>query len=114
MTTGTSTATSDGTRQSRTDGMRQSCTDGTPTRAPADDEVGGARARIDELDARIIALVQERRSVSAGIQQARIDSGGRRVHLAREMEILDRYRGELGRPGTQLAMTLLALCRGRL
>ncbi|HEV7627723.1 MAG TPA: chorismate mutase, partial [Streptomyces sp.] len=40
--------------------------------------------------------------------------GGRRVHLAREMEILDRYRSELGRPGTQLAMTLLGLCRGQL
>ncbi|OEU85296.1 chorismate mutase [Streptomyces abyssalis] len=73
-----------------------------------------ARSRIDELDGRIIALVQERRTVSAGIQRARVEAGGRRVELAREMEILDRYRGELGRPGTQLAMTLLALCRGQL
>lgn len=78
------------------------------------EEIAGARARIDSLDERIIALVQERRAVSARIQQARIDAGGRRVHLAREMEILDRYRTELGRPGTQLAMTLLGLCRGRL
>ena len=36
------------------------------------------------------------------------------MHLSREMEILARYRAELGRPGTQLAMTLLGLCRGRL
>ncbi|WP_314171660.1 chorismate mutase [Streptomyces winkii] len=79
-----------------------------------DDAAAGARSRVDELDARIIALVQERRTVSAGIQRARIEAGGRRVHLAREMEILDRYRAELGRPGTQLAMTLLALCRGQL
>lgn len=78
------------------------------------DTTTNARARIDELDARIIELVQERRAVSAGIQQARIEAGGRRVELAREMKILDRYREALGRSGTQLAMTLLALCRGQL
>lgn len=52
-------------------------------------------------------------AVSAGIQRARIDSGGRRVHLSREMDILRRYSEQLGRPGTALAMTLLELCRGR-
>lgn len=72
-----------------------------------------ARVRIDELDERIIALVQERMDVSADIQRARIAAGGRRVHLSREMEILDRFRAELGRPGTTLAMTLLELSRGR-
>ncbi|MCH6162128.1 chorismate mutase [Streptomyces marispadix] len=87
---------------------------GSTADGAATGDATGARSRIDELDARIIALVQERRAVSAGIQRARIEAGGRRVHLAREMEILDRYRGELGRPGTQLAMTLLALCRGAL
>jgi chorismate mutase len=92
---------------------------GTTEDGPAEDgkaavDATGTRSRIDELDARIIALVQERRTVSAGIQQARVEAGGRRVHLAREMEILDRYRSELGRPGTQLAMTLLGLCRGQL
>jgi chorismate mutase len=47
------------------------------------------------------------------VQQARIGAGGRRVHLAREMEILRAYGDALGRPGTALAMTLLELCRGR-
>jgi chorismate mutase len=47
------------------------------------------------------------------IQEARIGSGGRRVNLAREMEILSHYRDALGKPGTALAMTLLELCRGR-
>ncbi|NGN67314.1 chorismate mutase [Streptomyces sp. A7024] len=75
--------------------------------------ISGARERIDDLDGRIIALVQERMAVSARIQQARIASGGRRVNLSREMEILSTYRDELGRPGTALAMTLLELCRGR-
>ncbi|MYX93626.1 chorismate mutase [Streptomyces sp. SID486] len=76
--------------------------------------IAGARERIDALDDRIIGLVQERMAVSAVVQQARIASGGRRVHLSREMDILGRYRDALGKPGTALAMTLLELCRGRI
>ncbi|MFI2026943.1 chorismate mutase [Streptomyces buecherae] len=72
-----------------------------------------ARQRIDDLDGRIIGLVQERAAVSAAIQRERIASGGRRVNLARELEILNHYRDQLGKPGTALAMTLLELCRGR-
>jgi chorismate mutase len=72
-----------------------------------------ARTRIDELDRRIIALIQERAEVSREIQQARIAAGGRRVELSREMEILERYRNGLGKPGTNLAMTMLEICRGR-
>lgn len=75
--------------------------------------IGDARRRIDDLDGRIIGLVQERMAVSAVIQEARVTSGGRRVNLSREMEILGHYRDQLGRPGTALAMTLLELCRGR-
>ncbi|MFJ7194231.1 MULTISPECIES: chorismate mutase [unclassified Streptomyces] len=75
--------------------------------------IDDARARIDTLDDRIIGLVQERMAVSAVIQEARITSGGRRISLSREMEILASYRDALGRPGTSLAMTLLELCRGR-
>ncbi|MEU1277494.1 chorismate mutase [Streptomyces sp. NPDC005805] len=76
--------------------------------------IGGARERIDALDDRIIGLIQERMAVSAVIQDARIASGGRRVNLAREMEVLGHYSEALGRPGTALAMTLLELCRGRI
>ena len=76
--------------------------------------IADARDRIDALDDRIIGLVQERMAVSAVVQQTRIASGGRRVHLSREMEILGRYRDALGRPGTSLAMTLLELSRGRI
>ncbi|MFF9506158.1 chorismate mutase [Streptomyces sp. NPDC014724] len=75
--------------------------------------IDGARSRIDALDDRIIGLVQERMAVSAVIQEARITSGGRRINLSREMEILGQYRDALGKPGTSLAMTLLELCRGR-
>ncbi|MEU3396310.1 chorismate mutase [Streptomyces filamentosus] len=75
--------------------------------------IGDARTRIDALDDRIIGLIQERMAVSAVIQEARISSGGRRVNLAREMEVLEHYRDALGKPGTALAMTMLELCRGR-
>ncbi|MFF8642298.1 chorismate mutase [Streptomyces sp. NPDC015345] len=75
--------------------------------------IENARERIDALDDRIIGLVQERMAVSAVIQEARITSGGRRVNLSREMEILAHYRDALGKPGTTLAMTLLELSRGR-
>lgn len=81
--------------------------------AEAADVISGARERIDALDDRLIGLIQERMAVSAVIQDARIASGGRRVNLSREMEILGRYREALGKPGTTLAMTLLELCRGR-
>ncbi|MFF1548682.1 chorismate mutase [Streptomyces sp. NPDC058291] len=79
----------------------------------AADVIAGARERIDALDDRIIGLIQERMAVSAVIQEARITSGGRRVNLSRELEVLGHYRDALGRPGTALAMTLLELCRGR-
>ncbi|MCQ6555262.1 chorismate mutase [Streptomyces sp. C10-9-1] len=75
--------------------------------------ITGARERIDALDDRIIGLIQERMAVSAVIQDSRIASGGRRVSLAREMDVLSHYRDALGRPGTALAMTVLELCRGR-
>lgn len=75
--------------------------------------IAEARQRIDALDTRIIELVHERMAASGQVQQARMGAGGRRVHLAREMEILRAYGDALGRPGTALAMTLLELCRGR-
>lgn len=80
----------------------------------AADVITGARERIDALDDRIIGLIQERMAVSAVIQEARIASGGRRVNLSREMEVLGHYSEALGKPGTSLAMTLLELCRGRI
>ena len=76
--------------------------------------IADARERIDAIDDRIIGLIQERAAVSAVVQQTRIASGGRRVHLAREMEVLNHFSEALGKPGTSLAMTLLELCRGRI
>ncbi|MFF8995489.1 chorismate mutase [Streptomyces sp. NPDC014983] len=83
------------------------------TAATPEATIAAARERIDAIDDRIIGLIQERTAVSAVVQQTRISSGGRRVSLSREMEILGHYREALGKPGTALAMTLLELCRGR-
>ncbi|MFF5534928.1 chorismate mutase [Streptomyces cinerochromogenes] len=91
----------------------QTARETTPGTAP-EAVIAGARERIDALDDRIIGLIQERMAVSAVVQQTRVASGGRRVHLSREMEILARYRDALGKPGTALAMTLLELSRGRI
>jgi chorismate mutase len=86
----------------------------TPESQPAPEAViAVARERIDQLDERIIGLVRERMGVSDEIQRTRIEAGGRRVHLSREMEILKRYSDALGKPGTTLAMTMLELCRGK-
>ena len=79
----------------------------------ADDPIAAGRARIDELDEQIVALVLDRIAVSRGIQQARIASGGRRVEHGRELQILERYSRELGQQGTALAMLLLEICRGK-
>jgi chorismate mutase len=87
--------------------------DSTLTPARAQQVIAEARGRIDDLDARIIALVQQRTGVSAEVQTARIAVGGPRIALSRELEILARYRAALGPQGTELAMLLLELCRGR-
>lgn len=84
-----------------------------PAVESTDAAIAAKRHRIDALDTALIALVRERMTVSGEIQAARIGSGGRRVHLARELEILRTYGDALGRPGTTLAMTLLELCRGK-
>ncbi|MCZ4511420.1 chorismate mutase [Streptomyces sp. ActVer] len=98
-----------------TDTAKNTTADRTGARTEeAADVVTGARERIDALDDRIIGLVQERMAISAVIQEARIASGGRRVNLSREMDVLGHYRDALGKPGTSLAMTLLELCRGRI
>jgi chorismate mutase len=87
----------------------------TGARSPeAATAIEGARERIDALDDRIIGLIQERMAVSAVIQKARIESGGRRVNTARENEILGNYSRALGKPGASLALQLLELSRGRI
>ncbi|MEU6278965.1 chorismate mutase [Streptomyces sp. NPDC047028] len=97
-----------------TEDITEDITEGVTEEIKAGASIADARARIDALDDRIIGLIQERMAVSAVIQETRIASGGRRVSLSREMEVLGHFRDALGKPGTALAMTLLELCRGRI
>lgn len=84
-----------------------------PAAAP-DQAIADTRARIDDLDRRIIALITERVALSQEVQRTRLAAGGRRVQLTREMDIIARYREALDKPGTEVAMALLELCRGRI
>jgi len=77
------------------------------------DEIETGRARIDEIDAEIVRLVQERTAVSEQVQRARLQTGGPRIVHARENEVVLRWRDQLGRPGSAIAMALLELGRGR-
>ena len=72
------------------------------------------RARIDEIDNLLIALWQERAALSREVGATRVASGGTRLVLAREKEILERFRSVLGADGTQLALLLLRAGRGPL
>ncbi|GAA2520262.1 chorismate mutase [Pilimelia columellifera] len=72
------------------------------------------RERIDAIDTALIDLWQERAELSGQVGAARIADGGTRLALAREREILRRYRAALGADGVPLAMLALQAGRGRL
>ncbi|MEU7972014.1 chorismate mutase [Micromonospora sp. NPDC049089] len=72
------------------------------------------RERIDEIDKALITLWQERAALSQEVGVTRMASGGTRLVLSREREILERFRVALGADGTQLALLLLRAGRGPL
>jgi chorismate mutase len=76
--------------------------------------IRGIRERIDEIDAELIRLWQERAALSRQVGATRVASGGTRLVLSREREILDRFRDALGADGTQLALLILRAGRGPL
>lgn len=80
----------------------------------ADARIAEMRARIDEIDQILIELWRERATISHEVGVTRVAAGGTRLVLAREQEILSRFREELGADGTQLAMLILRAGRGRL
>jgi chorismate mutase len=84
----------------------------TTTVLDATASLDALRARIDDLDGQILALVHERSAVSARIGAARRAAGGPRIVHARENEVVGRWRGALGRPGAAIALALLELGRG--
>ena len=84
------------------------------TTAPADERIRALRGEIDACDAEIIELVQRRLAISQEIGELRASSGGTRLSLSREAEVLNRFRLALGPDGAALGMMLLRQGRGRL
>ncbi|SOC49037.1 chorismate mutase [Blastococcus aggregatus] len=78
------------------------------------DRIGELRQQIDACDAAIIELVQRRLAVSQEIGVVRKASGGTRLNLAREQQVLARFQTALGADGATLGMLLLRQGRGRL
>jgi chorismate mutase len=78
------------------------------------ERIGELRADIDACDAEIIELVQKRLAISQQIGALRSASGGTRLNLSREQQVLDRFRAALGPDGAALGMLLLRQGRGRL
>ena len=76
-------------------------------------EISRLRDQIDEVDAELVSVVQRRIALSKQIQAVRVAHGGRRREHSRELKIVSTYVDGLGRGGSQLALTLLELCRGR-
>jgi chorismate mutase len=85
-----------------------------PTDAASPAEISRLRARIDEIDTTMVALWRERADLSQQIGAVRVASGGTRLALSREREVLDRFHRELGAIGTQLGLLILRAGRGPL
>ncbi|MGY1832571.1 chorismate mutase [Geodermatophilus sp. SYSU D01180] len=80
----------------------------------ADTRIAELRGEIDACDAELIALVQRRLAVSQEIGELRRSTGGTRLSLSREQQVIDRFRTALGPDGAALGMLLLRQGRGRL
>ncbi len=78
------------------------------------ERIADLRAAIDACDAEIIELVQRRLAISQEIGAVRAASGGTRLNLSREQQVLSRFRAALGPDGAALGMLLLRQGRGRL
>jgi chorismate mutase len=76
-------------------------------------EIASLREQIDAVDAELVDTVQRRIALSKQIQAVRMAHGGRRREHSRELKVVNTYVEGLGRGGSQLALTLLELCRGR-
>ena len=93
----------------------------TAAAAPADtsttdaaERIGELRTEIDACDAAIIELVQRRLAISREIGALRAASGGTRLSLTREKQVLARFQEALGPDGAAIGMMLLRQGRGRL
>ena len=86
----------------------------TNTSVPAVASVDDGRVLLDDIDSRLMQLLSERRAVSKQVQQLRVEAGGSRVEHSRENQVIRRWADSLGDGGAELALAVLAHCRGRL
>ena len=85
--------------------------------APAGDaaaQIGVLRKQIDAVDDEIIRLVNERRALSHNVGLLRAAVGGPRLSITREHQIMGKFAKELGAYGSQVALLLLKISRGRM
>jgi chorismate mutase len=97
--------------------LTETTTTGVPTsveNAGADEHITALRQRLDEIDQKLIELWRERAEISHEVGATRVAAGGTRLVLAREQQILNRFRDALGADGTQLALLILRAGRGKL
>ena len=87
---------------------------GTTAAEDPAERIAELREAIDTCDAEIIALVQRRLAISREIGALRSASGGTRLNLSREQQVLARFEAALGADGAALGMMLLRQGRGRL
>jgi len=80
----------------------------------ASEHIASLRTRIDEIDTALVELWRERAAISQEVGATRVASGGTRLVLSREQEIVSRFREALGADGVQLAMLILRAGRGPL
>lgn len=83
-------------------------------RLPEVPDVPAGRAVLDEIDERIRELLLRRITVSKQVQALRRAKGEPSIQHQRENEVIAGYVDELGDPGTDIALAILELCRGRL
>ena len=93
--------------------MSTTATTPAPAATPAD-RIDVLRAEIDACDEGIIELVRRRLAASREIGALRAASGGTRLSLSRESQVLARFRSALGEDGATLGLVLLRQGRGRL
>jgi monofunctional chorismate mutase len=74
----------------------------TAVTGSAVDRIGELRQEIDACDAEIIDLVRRRLAVSHEIGELRRATGGTRLNLSREQQVLSRFREALGDDGAAL------------
>ena len=84
-----------------------------PCAAPAVTDVPAGRRTLDGIDAEIRELLARRIAVSRQVQSLRRSAGKPGIQHQRENEVIGGYVDALGDPGTDIALAILQLCRGR-